>query len=90
MAGEGEEVGADVGEVFGEGGDVDVLALDAQPEAALWEVEGDAEAENEDNGGRPDEGGAAVFGDKKDGGFCGVVDGDGPLVIEAVACLTYL
>lgn len=89
MAGEGEEVGADVGEVFGEGGDVDVLALDTQPEAALWEVEGDAEAEDEDDGGRPDEGGTAVPGDKEDGGFCGVVDGDGPLVIEAVACLTY-
>lgn len=85
MAGEGEEVGADVGEVFGEGGDVDVLALDAQPETALREVEGDAEAEDEDDGGRPDKGRAAVFGDKKDGGFPGVVDGDGPLVIEAVA-----
>lgn len=79
-----EKVGANVGEVFGNSGDSNVVAGDAEPEATLGEVESEAEAEDEDNGSGPDEGRTTIFRDKKDGGFGGVVEGDGPLFVEGV------
>lgn len=69
--------------MFVEGGHLDTLAGDAQPDAALREVEGEAKAENEDHGGRPDKEGAAISGDEQDSRFGGVIKGDGPLLIEA-------
>ena len=68
-AGDGEKVRANVGEVFRDRGQGDMLAGDAEPEAALGEVEGEAEAKDEDDGGGPDEQGAGVSGDEEDGGF---------------------
>src|ERR1700694_1836103 len=84
--GDGEEVGADVGEVFGNGGHGDMLAGDAEPEAALGEIESEAEAKNEDDGGWPDDEGAGVPGDEEDSGFGSIVEGDGPLLVEGMGC----
>ena len=88
--GDAEEIGTDVGEVFVESGDLNVLALNAKPEAALGEVEGHAEAEDEEDGSGPDKQGAAVFCYEEDGSCGGVVEGDGPLFVEAMGCLAYL
>ena len=85
-ADDSKEVGADVGEVFGNSGDGDVVAEDAEPETTLGEVEGEAEAEYEDDGGGPDEGGTTIFRDEEDGGFGGVGEGDGPLFVESAGC----
>ncbi len=85
-ADDSKEVGADVGEVFGNGSDGDVVAGDAEPEATLGEVEGEAEAEDKDDGGGPDEGGTAIFRDEEDSSFGGVVESDGPLFVEGVGC----
>ena len=41
--------------MFAQSGHLDVFAFDAKPDAALGEVEGEAETEDEENGGRPDE-----------------------------------
>lgn len=82
----GEEIWADVGEVFGNGGDGDVLAGDAQPEAALGEVESEAEAKNEDDSRRPDKERATVFSNEENGSFGSVVEGNGPLFVESVGC----
>ena len=85
-AGDGEEVGADVGEVFRNGGHSDMLAGDAEPEATLGEIESEAEAKDENNGGGPDDEGAGVPGDEEDGGFGSVVEGDGPLFVDGGGC----
>lgn len=81
-AGDAEKVGANIGEMLVQGGHVDTLAGDAQPDAALREIEGQAEAENEDHGSRPDEGGAAVSGNEQDSSFGGVIESDGPLFVK--------
>lgn len=78
----GEKVGADVGKVFAQGGYLDMLAGDAQPEATLGKIEGETKAKDEDNSGGPDKQRAAIFGDEEDGGFAGLVEGDGPLFVE--------
>lgn len=67
--------------------DGDALAGDAQPEAALWEVEGDAEAENKNNSSGPDKEGATVFGNEQHRRFGGIIEGDGPLFIKALGRL---
>jgi len=85
-ASNGEEIWADIGEVFGNGGDGDVLARDAKPEAALGEVESEAEAKNKDESCRPDKERATVFCNEQNGSFGSVVEGDGPLFVEGVGC----
>lgn len=73
--------------MFRDGADSDALAGDAQPEAALREVEGDTEAENENDGSRPDQEGTAVFGDEQHGRFGSIIERDSPLFVATMGCL---
>ena len=69
--------------MFVEGGYLDMLTGDAQPETTLGKIEGETKAEDENDGSGPDKQRATVFGDEEDGGFAGLVERDGPLFVEA-------